>query len=168
MGTIYLLLYVLGIVAYVVCNMLFGGSDVETELTLDLDTDSSVYELYKDEMSHLSEVVDEENTISPDGRYRFYICDVKNSSDGCVKIYVVPNGQDIKLKFFTLKQQGIKKTINTKGTRGIVPDVGWIVTEDNGKEVLAIQYRLTPDSALRQSKVKNMPSKNYFEFLGLS
>lgn len=33
MGTIYLLLYVLGIVAYVVCNMLFGGSDVETVLT---------------------------------------------------------------------------------------------------------------------------------------
>lgn len=165
MGTIYLLLYVLGIVAYVVCNMLFGGSDVETVLTPYLDKDTSVYSYYKNEMAHLAEVVDEENTISPDGRYRFYISDVKDSDKGCVKIYVVPNGQDINLKFFSLNQKGIRKTITRNGTRGIVPDVGWVVTEN---DVLAIQFRLTPESSLKQSKITTMPKKNYFEFLGIS
>ena len=165
MGTIYLLLYVLGIVAYVVCNMLFGGSDVETVLTPYLDKDTSVYSYYKNEMGHLAEVVDEENTISPDGRYRFYISDVKDSDKGCVKIYVVPNGQDINLKFFSLNQKGIRKTITRNGTRGIVPDVGWVVTEN---DVLAIQFRLTPESSLKQSKITTMPKKNYFEFLGIS
>ena len=165
MGTIYLLLYVLGIVAYVVCNMLFGGSDVETVLTPYLDKDTSVYSYYKNEMGHLSEVVDEENPISPDGRYRFYISDVKDSDKGCVKIYVVPNGQDINLKFFSLNQKGIRKTITRNGTRGIVPDVGWVVTEN---DVLAIQFRLTPESSLKQSKITTMPKKNYFEFLGIS
>jgi hypothetical protein len=168
MGTIYLLLYVLGIVAYVVCNMLFGGSSVETTLNMDMDTDSSVYSIYKSDLQHLSEVVSDENTISPDGRYRFYIADVKDSSSGCVKIYVVPNGQDINLKFFSLNQKGIQKTITNQGTRGVVPDVGWTVTEDNGKDVLAVQYRLTPESAPAITKIKTMPSKNYFEFLGIS
>ena len=70
MGTIYLLLYVLGVVAYVVCNMLFGGSTVETVLDMDLDPDKSVYAMYKNEMKHLSEVVDEDNTISPDDGIR--------------------------------------------------------------------------------------------------
>jgi hypothetical protein len=168
MGTIYLLLYVLGIVAYVVCNMLFGGSSVETVLNMDMDTDSSVYSIYKSDLQHLSEVVSDDNAISPDGRYRFYITDVKDSSNGCVKIYVVPNGQDINLKFFSLNQKGICKTITNQGTRGVVPDVGWTIAEDNGKDVLAVQYRLTPESAPAITKIKTMPSKNYFEFLGIS
>lgn len=165
MGTIYLLLYVLGIVAYVVCNMLFGGSDVETVLDPYMDQDTSAYSYYKNDMAHLAEVLDEENTISPDGRYRFYITDVKDSDKGCVKIYVVPNGQDINLKFFSLNQKGIRKTITSKGTRGVVPDVGWVVTED---DILALQFRLTPDTGLKQSKITKMPSKNYLEFLGIS
>ena len=82
-----------------------------------------------------------------------------------MKIYVVPNGQDINLKFFSLNQKGIRKTITRNGTRGIVPDVGWVVTED---DVLAIQFRLTPESSLKQSKITTMPKKNYFEFLGIS
>lgn len=171
MGTIYLLLYVLGIVAYVVCNMLFGGSTVETVLDMNMDPQSTVYSYYKNDLVHLSEVVDEENTISPDGRYRFYITDVRDSNTGSVNIYVVPNGQDIDLKFFSLKQKGIKKTITAKGTRGVVPDVGWTVKEDSksGKNILYVAYRLTPlDDGWRETKVTNMPDKNYFEFLGIS
>lgn len=170
MGTIYLLLYVLGIVAYVVCNMLFGGSTVETELNMNMDPQSTVYSYYKNDLVHLSEVVDEENTISPDGRYRFYITDVRDSNTGSVNIYVVPNGQDIDLKFFSLKQKGIRKTITTKGTRGVVPDVGWTVKqESSGKNVLYVAYRLTPlDDGWREVKVTNMPNKNYFGFLGIS
>ncbi|MGN0634215.1 MAG: hypothetical protein ACI4JW_10165 [Oscillospiraceae bacterium] len=170
MGTIYLLLYVLGIVAYVVCNMLFGGSDVETLLDIDMDKNTTVYTYYRDQMAHLSEVMDEENTISPDGRYRFYLTDVKDSNRGCVKIYVVPHGQDINLKFFSLNQKGIKKTITRKGTRGVVPDVGWTVQKDaDGKEVMCVAYRLTEsDPEWQVTSVSKMPDKNYFEFLGIS
>lgn len=173
LGTIYLLLYVLGIVAYVVCNMLFGGSTTETVLDMNMDPASTVYSYYKNDLVHLSEVVDEENTISPDGKYRFYITDVKDSNVGSVNIYVVPHGQDIELKFFSLKQKGIRKTITAKGTRGVVPDVGWTVKKDSesGKNVLYVAYRLTPlDDGWRETKVtaSNMPDKNYFEFLGIS
>ena len=68
MGTIYLLLYVLGIVAYFVLNILFGGTSVETVLNSDLDTSSSVYALYRDNFKKLTEVTSESNTISPDGQ----------------------------------------------------------------------------------------------------
>lgn len=169
MGTIYLLLYVLGIVVYVVCNMLLGGSSVETKLDMTLTPESPVYSLYKNDLVHLSEVVDEKNSISPDGRYRFYITDVKNSSAGEVRIYVEPNGQDIKLKFFSLNQKGIKKTITNKGVRGVVPDVGWYYREnDEGKKELSLIYLLTPQDNWRESSVTSMPSKKYLEFLGIS
>ena len=168
MGTIYLLLYVLGIVVYVVCNMLLGGSSVETKLDMTLTPESSVYSLYKNDLVHLSEVVDEKNTISPDGRYRFYLPDVKNSSAGEVRIYVEPNGQDIKLKFFSLNQKGIKKTITNKGVRGVVPDVGWYYRENaEGKKELSLVYLLTPQDNWRESTVTSMPSKKYLEFLGI-
>ena len=170
MGTIYLLLYVLGIVAYVVCNMLFGGSTVETPLDMHLDPQSTVYSYYKNDLVHLSQVVDEENTISPDGRYRFYLTDVRDSNTGSVNIYVVPHGNDIDLKFFSLKQKGIRMKVTAKGTRGVVPDVGWTVKQDSsGKNVLYVAYRLTPlDEGWREKSVTNMPKQNYFEFLGLS
>lgn len=170
MGTIYLLVYVLGIVLYVICNMLFVGSTVETELTTELDPNSNVYRIYADSMDKIATVTSEENTISPDGKYRFYLVDSKDSDRGAVKIYVVPYGEDIELKFFTLKQKGVKRTISNKGTRGVVPDVGWTVkTDDNGNQTLCIQYRLTEGGKLKQTSVNenNMPQKQYFEFLGI-
>ena len=115
--------------------------------------------------------MDEENTISPDGRYRFYLTDVRDSNTGSVNIYVVPHGQDIDLKFFSLKQKGIRMKVTSKGTRGVVPDVGWTVKKDEktGKNVLYVAYRLTPlDDGWREKSVTKMPEKNYFEFLGLS
>lgn len=171
LGTIYLLLYVLGVVAYIVCNMLFGGSVIETKLDMTLDPESAAYSYYKTDLVHLSQVVDEANTYSPDGKFRLYLADVKDSSDGCVKIYVVPANQDIKLKFFSLNQKGIKKVITAKGLRGTVPDVGWTVKTDNsGHKVLYVAYKLSPQDGWRESKVtsENMPPRNYFEFLGIS
>ena len=169
MGTIYLLLYVLGIVVYIVCNMLLSGSAVETTLDMNMNPQSSVYQLYKGDLVHLNEVVAEENAISPDGRYRFYMTDVKNSSAGEVRIYVVPNGQDIKLQFFSLNQKGIKKTITNKGVRGIVPNVGWTYKDkDDGTQELCLVYQLTPQDGWRENGVTSMPAKNYWEFLGFS
>ena len=145
MGTIYLLLYVLGIVAYFVLNILFGGTTVETVLNSDLDTGSSVYSMYRDNFQKLTEVTSDQNTISPDGEYQIILYDVKDNDKGGVKICVVPYNQDIELKFFTLKQKGIKKTISNKGIRGTVPDVGWV--EEDG--ILKVQYRLSEADDLK-------------------
>lgn len=163
LGTIYLLMYVLGIVGYFVLNLLFGGSSVETRLNADLDTSTTVYQIYRDNFQKITEVTSDDNTISPDGKYQIVLYDVKDSDKGAVKICVIPYGQDIKLKFFTLKQKGIEKTISNKGIRGTVPDVGWI--EKNG--VLKVQYRLSEADDLRETSVTKLPKKQYFEFLGI-
>lgn len=163
MGTIYLLMYVLGIVAYFVLNILFGGTSTETVLNADLDTSTSVYALYRDNFKKLTEVTSDENTISPDGRYQIVLYDVKDSDKGAVKICVLPYNEDIELKFFTLKQKGIKKTISNKGIRGTVPDVGWV--EEDG--ILKVQYRLSDADDLRSTSVTTMPDKQYLEFLGI-
>lgn len=172
MGTIYLLMYVLGIVAYFVLNALFGGSSVETTIDLELDPTGSVYQMYQSQMRDIAEVTDETNTISPDGEYRFSIVDVKDNDKGMIKIYVEPANQDIELKFFTLKQQGVKKTVTKLGTRGIVPSVGWVVEEDptTGEKFLAVLYQLTPDDEPKTMKItqSTMPKKQYLGFLGIS
>lgn len=171
LGTIFLLLYVLGIVAYFILNMLLGGTAVETTIDLSLDPAGSVFQIYSGQMKRISDVTDESNTYSPDGEYRFYIVDVQDSDKGAVKIYVVPANQDIHLKYFTLKQKGIKKTITKNGTRGIVPpNVGWIVETDEttGENFLAVLYQLTDEELPKSMRIRSLPDKNYFEFLGIS
>ena len=164
LGTIYLLMYVLGIVAFFVLNVLFGGSSEETLLNEDLDTGSSVYSLYRKDFQHLCNVTSDDNTISPDGKYKILVYDVKNNDVGAVKICVVPYDQDIELKFFTLKQKGIKKTISSKGIRGTVPEVGW-TTDEHGN--LVVQYKLSSTSEPKRTSLNRMPDKQYFEFLGI-
>ncbi|MBR4554944.1 MAG: hypothetical protein IKO27_05055 [Ruminococcus sp.] len=170
LGTIYLLMYVLGIVAYFVLNMLLGGSSVETVIDLSLDPASSVYQIYSGQMKKISEVTDDANTYSPNGDYRFYITDLQDSDKGAVHIYVVPANQDIELKYFTLKQKGIKKTIEKNGTRGIVPSAGWIIEQDEttGENFLAVLYQLSDEEAPKVTRIRGLPDKNYFEFLGVS
>ncbi len=164
LGTIYLLMYVLGIVAFFVLNVLFGGSSEETVLNEDLDTSGSVYSLYRKDFQHLCDVTSDDNTISPDGKYKILVYDVKNNDVGAVKICVVPYDQDIELKFFTLKQKGIKKTISSKGIRGTVPEVGW-TTDESGN--LVVQYKLSSTSEPKRTSLNRMPDKQYFEFLGI-
>ena len=148
MGTIYLLMYVLGIVAYFVLNILFGGTSGQTVLNSDLDTSSCLCS-HRDNFKKLTEVTSDPNTISPDGQYQIILYDVKDSDKGAVKICVVP--------------KGIKKTISNKGIRGTVPDVGWV--EEDG--VLKVQYRLSEADDLRATSVTTMPDKQYFQFLGI-
>lgn len=165
MGTIYLLMYVLGLVAFFVFNLLFGGTSAMTELNADMDRASDVFDIYKSEYTKICDVTRDENVLSPDGEYRIILYDVQNSDKGGVNICVVPNGQDIKLRFFTLKQKGIRKTISNKGIRGTVPDVGWSIDDDG---TLIVLYRLSPESELKKTSVTVMPDKQYLEFLGIS
>ncbi|MBQ8107587.1 MAG: hypothetical protein IJ129_02445 [Ruminococcus sp.] len=165
MGTIYLLMYVLGIVAYFVFNMLFGGTAELTELNADMDRNSEVFKLYKSEYPKICELTEDDHAISPDGKYKIMLYDVQNSDKGGINIVVVPCNKDIELKFFTLKEKGIKKTISNQGLRGVVPDVSWTVDESG---TMAVLYRLSPESELKKTTVREMPKKQYLEFLGIS
>ena len=164
LGTIYLLLYVLGLVAYFVLNMLFA-TDTETRLDADIiNTNPSVYAQYKDDYDKLCGITSEEHSISPDGKFRYVLYDVENSDKGGLKICIIPYGNDIELKFFTLREKGISKTISSKGTRGVVPDVDWT---KNKKGEFVVQYRLIPGDQPKVGTTNSMPAKNYFGFLGI-
>ena len=64
-----------------------------------------------------------------------------------------------------------KKVITTKGTRGVVPDVGWTIKPDSaGTDTLYVCYKLGPNDNWKEMKVtqKSMPDRNPLEFLGIS
>lgn len=169
LGTIYLLLYVLGIVGFIVMRMLFGGSSVITVLDKDLEKNNEeVYNLYKGkQFEKLVEYTKDENVISPDGKYRIVLYDVQDNDKGRIKIAVVPYGQDSKLNYFTLKQKGIEKTISSKGTRGTVPEFGW--EKDDKSDNYKVYYTLSPGGKTGYSTIaqNTMPEKQYFDFLGI-
>ncbi len=157
LGTIYIMMYVLGIFAYFIFNMLFGSSAIETVLDGDLSPDDPVYAMY--DMNYITQLTANDNTVSPDGTMEFYICDVQNKEDGQVIIYVVPHGQDKSFRFFTLKQKGIKRKVKFFYGRGKVPEVYW-----SGSNTLT--YKMPGETEETNSYVV-LPEKNYLEFIGV-
>lgn len=170
LGTIYLLIYVLGLILVFVLNFLFGGSNtVETRLdleTLSEPSNAAVYEIYKDVIDDINSVnftaegVDKR--ISPDGTKMFYLADIQDNSMGNLALYVIPYGNEKDFRFFTLKEKGIRKTVYRFGSRGAdaVPlEIAW---ENN--DTIKFQRR---DGKVEESTVI-MPEKNYFEFLGIN
>ena len=93
--------------------------------------------------------------------------DIQDNDKGRIKICVVPDGEDIELKFFTLKQKGIEKTISNKGTRGTIPEFGW--EQDPKTGAYRVYYVLSKGAQRKYQTVNenNMPQKQYFEFLGI-
>lgn len=180
LGTIYLLLYVLGLILVFVLNFLFGGSNtVETRLdaeTLSDPANAAVYEIYKDVMDDINSVnyqvdgngnyvLDDngniiDKRISPDGTKEFYLADIQDNSTGNLVLYVIPHGNDKDFKFFTLKEKGVRYTVYRFDSRGAVPlEIAW---KDN--ETLQYQRR---DGKVEESTII-MPEKNYWEFLGIN
>lgn len=168
LGTIYLLLYVLGLILVFVLNFLFGGSNtVETRLdaeTLSDPANAAVYEIYKDVMDDINSVNftedGQDKRISPDGSKEYYLADVQDNSTGNLVLYVVPHGNDKDFKFFTLKEKGVRYTVYRFDSRGAVPlEIAW---KDN--ETLQYQRR---DGKVEESTII-MPEKNYWEFLGIN
>lgn len=157
LGTIYIMMYVLGIFAYFIFNMLFGSSAIETVLDGNLSPDDPVYAMY--DMNYITQLTANDNTVSPDGTMEFYICDVQNKEDGQVIIYVVPHGQDKSFRFFTLKQKGIKRKVKFFYGRGKVPEVYW-----SGSNTLT--YKMPGETEETNSYVV-LPEKNYLEFIGV-
>lgn len=157
LGTIYLMMYIIGIFAYFVLNTLLSSSAVETRLDANLSPDNEVYSLY--DMNYVMTITNEGNTISPDGTMQFYICDVENKEDGQVIIYVEPYGEDKHFNFFTLKQKGIRRKVKFYNGRGVIPEVFW---SDNN----TLTYKM-PDSQEYRNSLIILPEKNYFEFIGV-
>lgn len=157
LGTIYLMMYIIGIFAYFVLNTLLSSSAVETRLDANLSPDNEVYSLY--DMNYVMTITNEGNTISPDGTMQFYICDVENKEDGQVIIYVEPYGEDKHFNFFTLKQKGIRRKVKFYNGRGVIPEVFW---SDNN----TLTYKM-PDSTEYRNSLIILPEKNYFEFIGV-
>ncbi len=168
LGTIYLLIYVLGLILVFVLNFLFGGSNtVETMLdaeTLSDPDNAAVYEIYADVMDDINSVNytedGEDKRISPDGTKMYYLADVQDNNTGNLVLYVIPYGNDKDFQFFTLKEKGVRYTVYRFGSRGAVPlEIAWV---DN--DTLKYQRR---DGKVEESTII-MPEKNYFEFLGIN
>ncbi len=179
LGTVYLLVYVLGLIVFFVIHFLFGGSNVETRLDSNLANYPEVYAIYEEQIDAINRVNFKttantgsdkdfeqdangnyiDNTISPDGKLQFYVADVQDNNVGKVALYVIPYGQDKNFRFFSLKQKGIKKTVYNF-ERGEVPLVAW-------KDNETIEYQAKGSSKIEETYVV-LPEKNYFEFLGIS
>lgn len=157
LGTIYLMLYIIGIFAYFVLNMLLKSSAVETRLDANLTPDNDVYALY--DMNYVLSITNEGNSISPDGKMQFYICDVENKEDGQVIVYVEPYGEDKHFNFFTLRQKGIRRKVRFSTGRGQIPEVFW---SDNN----ILTCKMPDDDDYKNSMII-LPKKNYFEFIGV-
>lgn len=155
MGTIYLLLYIVGVIGFMLIYTLFSGNSTETVLTSSL-TDVAVTSEY--DMDKIAEL--NANSVSPDGKYRYYIIDVRDNDRGKVIIVVEPNDMDINYKFFTLLEAGYTSKIAKNPTRGITPDIEWVSSD-------TIRYRFGENAEWKTSTVKIPDSKNYLRFLGV-
>lgn len=78
-GTIFLLMYILGSIAFFLIMNVFTVTTVDTLLT------------------------PPGGIVSPSENFRCYVLDVKNKSSGKVAVYIEPNKMDQDLKFITLK-----------------------------------------------------------------
>lgn len=154
-GTINLLLYVLAIVALFIFSNI--NTAVETRLDESLSPESDVYKVY--DMNTILEQVDKNNSVSPNGDLRFYLYDVQDNNKGELKLIVEPYGQDKIMKFFTLRQKGIRRIVYRFEGRGEIPEIKW-------KDNTTLIYKLSDAEKYSESYV-TLPNKDYFAFLGL-
>lgn len=154
LGTFYLLLYILGIIAFLLIKTLFGSSNIETRLSLDIQKDDPIWQVYTEQV--VSQV--NTNTISPDGKYRFYILDIKDSSKGRVEIYVVPNDKDKEYGLYSFRDRGRERRVALTTSRGdkAVPKVQWTAPDK-------IQYQF-PNEEVKETQVAPQ-KKDYFAFI---
>ncbi len=108
-GTIFLLGYILGALAFFIVINLFVTKTDDTIIA---------------------------ENVSPSGEYRYIVVDVKNQSEGNVMVYVEPNDLDFDKFGIHFRATGYKqRKYNQRGHE--VPEVEWGKTAD-GKECLII------------------------------
>lgn len=156
MGTIYILLYFVGLIGFMLISTLFGGSAIETRLDATV-TDTTITENY--DMEKIARL--NASSVSPDGKYRYYILDVQDNERGKVIIVVEPNDMDIRYRYFTLVEVGYTSRIAKFATRGVTPDIEWV----SGSQ---IRYRFGEGSEWKTSTVNIPTEKNYLRFLNIA
>lgn len=156
-GTIYLLLYVLGTVAYILVNSFFGDKIKGTILTKSNVKSGDLSKVYT--LEKLEPLL--ENSVSPDKKYRFYIVDIDNKLHGEIQIVVEPNNLDKNYGLFTLREKGRRKIVGFVKSRGddSLPTVKWV---ENNK--LEYKFPVWPQ-AKHTVITKQDVEKDYFSFL---
>ena len=177
MGSLYILMFVVGLVVYNIASALFGGSAIETVLNSSVTDQKVALEYDMAKIEHLNN-----RSISPDGKYRYYILDVQDNDRGKVIIVVEPNNLDINYNFFTLVEAGYTSRVAKYTRRGVTPDIEWVVdpdydptkiyTDSEGNEIhppkYMLRYRFGENSEWKTSRI-NIPSdKNYLRFLNIN
>ena len=128
-GVIYLLLYVLGSLAFFMLMSFFTPSTQQTIL---------------------------ENGESPSGAYRYEIIQTDDSSGGNVAVHIEPNDRDIHLPFLTFVSNGYDRTVYEE--RPIPSEVGsaqWstVSRADITAQLLAISEDVTLDLSKSQKAI---------------
>ena len=155
-GTIYLLIYVLGIVAYILAGSFFGSKIQGTTLTSSIPKDSSVLSLYTQD--RIDKVI--KDNVSPDGKYSFFLVDIDNKLTGELQLVAQPTHLNKKHVFYNLRDTGRTKVVGYIKSRGdaALPEVKWV--GDN-----KIQYKF-PNQPVKNSVIKDSDvEKDYFSFL---
>ena len=153
-GTIYLLLYILGVIAFFIFRLLMGGSNDSTVLNSQLSSDSILWEIY----SYEKVLALSENNASQEGSYRFFIVDVNDGLKGRLEVYVEPNDMDKKYKYFDFRVKGYKQkiaVINSRGTTSL-PQINWVSDSE-------IEYKFKGQK-VKLNKI-NKIKKEYLDFL---
>ncbi len=154
-GSVYLLMYIVGIIGFMLIYTLFVGSATETRLNASV-TDQAVISQY--DMAKIDQL--NSHSVSPDGKYRYYIVDVQDNDRGKVIIVVEPNDMDISYRFFTLVEAGYTSRIAKHPIRGVTPDIQWLSGD-------TIRYRFGENSEWKTSTINIPDEKNYLRFLGI-
>lgn len=120
LGTMYLLMYVIGVVAYVVINLLMGRISFTD---VDLSLRDSAYE-----------------KLSPDGEYRIvrYIDD-PSKERRTASYYIEYTGDDVEIPFGICKKVlGCQRVLTTKFNNKTDDPVFWTTVKANGEDIIMI------------------------------
>ncbi len=141
LGTIYLLLYILCILAYYLYVSIFAGNTIDTV----------TYQ-----------------SVSPSGDYRCYVLDITDSSEGTTKVVIEPNTYDIDYGSVKFVEKGYSRIVYNvrKNKLNIIPE--WS-TDSKAGDVLTIngevRFRgsdaVNPDDAYRYFT----PKKRQYRFI---
>lgn len=155
-GTVYLLIYVIGIFAFILVNSFFGSSVVLTDLSKGFADNSKISKVYsKDKVNEALK-----DNVSPDKKLRFKFVDLDNNLDGKLTIVVEPNNKDKSFGIFKLRETASTKDVGFVMKRGDanLPTVKW-----TGNNTISYQF---PGGQPKNSTISdNDIKKDYFAFV---
>lgn len=133
-GTIYLLLYVICILAYYLYVSIFSGHTVD---------------------------VIKNSMISKSQDYRCYVLDITDSSKGTTKVIVEPNDKDIVYSNITFVEKGYHRIVYNVRQRDLELQLEWTSDEKN-KDILKVndEVRFKSSDAVKKQKDYNFFSSD--------